>query len=77
MIRNREEILDFVAIILVLGKQTRESDDEMFGQFVPVVVHSLLLLGGENLASGSAAHGSLTRGSLLHRATPWEGKETR
>ena len=75
MIGNGEEVLDFVAVILVFGEQTGKSDDEMLRQFVSVVVHRLLFFCREDLASGTAAHGSLARRRLLYRATPWERGE--
>ena len=70
VVGDREEILDFVAVILILGEETGESDDEVFGQFVSVVVHCLLLFSRENFARRPAANWSLARGGLLHCATP-------
>ena len=70
MVRYRQEILDFVVVVLVFGQKPGEGDDEVLGQLVPVVVDRLLLFGRENLACRTAAHGRFPGRCLLHGATP-------
>ena len=70
MVGNGEEVLDFVVVVLIFGQKPRQRDDEVFREFVAIVVDGLLFFGRQNFARWAATHRRLSRGRLLHRATP-------